>query len=78
MTSPSVAIEITAPAIDSVRITPSSPLAGDTLTANVTGHDVDGDSIAYSYQWFVNGVAVDGAPGATLDLAGIAGKHAIR
>ena len=69
VTSSAVTIGDTAPVIDSVSITPSSPLTNDVLTANVAGHDIDGDAVTYAYQWFQNGVAIDGATGAILDLS---------
>lgn len=38
-----------------VQITPDPATAGDDLTAEVTGVDADGDAIAYTYQWTVDG-----------------------
>ena len=57
------------PVIDSVVIGPSSPRTNDLLSATVTGHDPDGGSITYSYQWTKNGADISGASGPTLDLS---------
>src|SRR5205807_5587255 len=60
MTSPSVTVADTAPVINSVKITPSSPTTNQVLTANVTSHDDDGDTVRYTYQWFKNGTTASG------------------
>ena len=59
----------TAPVVDSVAITPASPRTNDTLTANVTSHDADGDALTTHYQWTRNGTDISGATGGTLNLA---------
>ena len=41
----------------------------DVLVANATGHDADGDTVAFAYQWTRNGVDLMGATGRTLDLS---------
>ena len=58
-----------APIVDSVTITPSVPLTDQTLTANVTSHDGNGDPLTTSYQWSRNGTPISGATSATLNLA---------
>jgi fibronectin type 3 domain-containing protein len=58
-----------APVVDSVAITPTSPLTNDTLTATVTAHDPNGDPITLAYQWTRNGVDIAGATASTLNLA---------
>ncbi len=56
-----------APAITSASITPASPKTDSTLTAVANGwSDLDGDSPAYTYQWYVDGVALGGATASTL------------
>ena len=40
-----------------------------TLTANVTSHDANGDTLTTSYQWLRAGLDIAGATNATLDLA---------
>ena len=45
-----------APVVDSVAIDQAAPLTNDTLSATVTSHDADGDTVATSYQWTKNGV----------------------
>jgi large repetitive protein len=59
----------TAPVVDSVTVTPASPTTGQTVTANVTSHDAEGNPLTTSYQWTRNGTNISGATGATLDLA---------
>ena len=46
-------------------------IVGDLLTANVASHDVDGDAVSYSYQWYLNGGVINGATGSTLDLSAV-------
>jgi hypothetical protein len=65
----SVTIVNSPPVIDSVTITPTSPRTNDVLTANVTSHDPDGDTVTYTYQWTKNGSPISGATGPTLNLA---------
>ena len=59
----------TAPVVDSVTITPASPTTNQTLTANVTSHDAEGDTLTTSYQWRRAGLDIVGATGSTLNLA---------
>ena len=59
----------TAPVVDSVTITPSSPTTNQTLTANVTSHDAESDPLTTSYQWARAGLDISGATSATLNLA---------
>jgi hypothetical protein len=50
-------ISNSAPSVASVSISPSGPIAGDTLTCGYSGFsDADGDSDASTYEWFVDGV----------------------
>ena len=67
--SANVALPNSPPVIDSVVISPSSPTSGQVLTANVTSHDPDVDTITTTYQWIKNGVDIAGATGSTLNLA---------
>jgi alpha-tubulin suppressor-like RCC1 family protein len=56
------------PVIQSVVITPNPAFADDTLLANLTASDADGDPISYTYQWRIEGaIEVDG------DLTGMLG-----
>ncbi|HZT91881.1 MAG TPA: hypothetical protein VFA05_07575 [Gaiellaceae bacterium] len=57
------------PVVDSVSVSPASPLTNDVLRAVVAAHDPDGDPLTFSYQWILNGVDLPGATGATLDLS---------
>ncbi len=63
-----VAID-TPPVVDSVPITPTSPTTTSTLTAAPTGHDPDGDTVTFLYQWSIPGQGnVTGATSSTLNL----------
>ena len=59
----------TAPVVDTATITPASPTTGQTLTANFTGHDADGDPLTPTYQWTRAALDIGGATSATLDLS---------
>jgi hypothetical protein len=59
----------TAPVIDTVTVSPSSPTTDQTLTATVTSHDAEGGPLTTSYQWTRNGTDIGGATAATLNLA---------
>lgn len=50
-----------------LHVMPLEPHAGNELTAVAEGEDVDGDSFELSYQWFVNGRALDGQTEAVLE-----------
>ena len=52
--------------IVSVSITPSPAYTDSTLTAAVNGVDPDGDTLAYTYVWRINGAVVVGQTAATL------------
>jgi fibronectin type 3 domain-containing protein len=67
--SDSVVVENQAPVMDSVSISPASPTTDQTLTANAVGHDPDGTTVTYHYQWANNGSDIPGATSATLDLS---------
>jgi len=58
-----------APVVDSVTLSPSSPRTNDVLLSSVTAHDADGDALSYSYEWLRNGAPVAGATGPSLDLS---------
>jgi len=46
------------PTISSVALTPTNAYAGDTLVCTPSGaHDIDGDAITFSFEWFVNGIS---------------------
>jgi REJ domain len=65
--SAQVVVDNTAPTSGAVTITPSSPTAGQTLTATPTGFvDADGDPLTYQYTWFHNGQLIARASNATL------------
>ncbi len=58
------------PVMDSVTINQASPHTNDTLTSTVAGHDPEGASVTYSYEWLRNGSAISGATSSSLNLSG--------
>ena len=54
--------------MNAASISPTLPFTDDALTVTVSGpNDNDGDSVTFSYQWYVNGAAVTfGGTGAAL------------
>lgn len=58
-----------APQILTLALSPDPPSATDTLTANVTTNDDDGDTVTLSYLWRLNGFELAGETSDTLDLA---------
>ena len=61
-------IENSAPAIESVSLSPSEVYTNDNITANVSVSDEDGDDISLSYAWYVDGSVV-AETGSSLDGA---------
>jgi hypothetical protein len=59
----------TAPVASSVTLTPGSVYTNDTLTATVTASDADGDTLAHSYAWYVEGALVQSGASSTLSGA---------
>ena len=64
-----ILLDNSAPVVDGVGVTPTSPRTGDLLSATASAHDVDGDAITFTYQWSRNGAPITGATGSSLDLA---------
>lgn len=58
VTSNVVVIDNTAPIMSTVTLSPSAPGTEDTITATPSATDADGDTVTYSYEWFVNGTSV--------------------
>ena len=56
----------TAPAVTTVTLTPTTVYTDDTLTASVSASDADGDTLSYSYDWYVDGVPRGSVASATL------------
>ena len=52
-----VMIDNLPPSVASISFMPDNPQAGSLITATAVGTDPDGDNVAFSYQWFANGVA---------------------
>ncbi|RYX82168.1 DUF11 domain-containing protein [bacterium] len=69
--SPQVTIINSVPVIDSVTITPTTPLTDSVLKANVAATDADDDTLTYGYEWRKNGelMAADYNYKETLDLS---------
>ncbi len=61
-------ITVAAPVVNSATIAPDNPSATTVLTAMPTGSDSGGNTVAFSYQWLQNEVAIPGATTATLNL----------
>ena len=72
--SDTVSIANQPPEVDSVVLSPSSPDTADTVSATVTTHDDDGDTVSVSYAWYVDGGLV-AATGSSLDGASWFDKH---
>jgi hypothetical protein len=66
VTSSSVTVSNSAPTVPAIAISPSAPVSGDALTCSVTSGatDADGDSLTYTFEWDVGGVAYTGASSA--------------
>ena len=59
----------TAPTVTTVTLSSSTVYTNDTLTAAVSATDLDGDTLSYSYDWYVDGVPRGSATSATLSGA---------
>jgi large repetitive protein len=57
------------PVIGSVTVDAASPRTNDTVHAVVEASDPDGDPVTLAYQWYLNGTAITGATGSSLDLS---------
>jgi len=57
------------PVVRSVSINQTSPRTNDTLNLTRDVTDLDGDSLALSYEWLKDGAVIPGANGPTLDLS---------
>ncbi|MFK7931253.1 MAG: hypothetical protein AB8H79_23925 [Myxococcota bacterium] len=65
----STGIVNTAPIVDSVALSPTSPMTNDVVSAAVESSDLDMDTVSYAFEWSVNGTVVAGASGPSLDGA---------
>lgn len=72
--SDSVSVFNQPPEVDSVVLSPSAPDTEDTVTATVSTHDDDGDTVTVSYAWYVDGGSISAA-GSSLDGASWFDKH---
>ncbi|MEC8425744.1 MAG: hypothetical protein VX000_18295, partial [Myxococcota bacterium] len=63
----STTIGNTPPTVSTPSLTPAIAYTNDTITANVTTSDDDGDSVGLSYDWMVDGVSVQTGSDNTLD-----------
>jgi formylglycine-generating enzyme required for sulfatase activity len=59
----------TAPTITRVTLSPSAVYTSSTITASVTSSDLDGDTVSYSYDWYVDGYPRGSSTSATLSGA---------
>ncbi len=58
-----VTIANTPPYVSTVNVTPPSPTTDQDLSCVVTGGDIDGDPVSYTYEWKVDGLSVSGDTG---------------
>jgi hypothetical protein len=58
MSATAVTISNTAPVTSSVSLTPTTAYESNTLTCTPTSTDADGDTISYTYAWYVNSAAI--------------------
>lgn len=65
VTSGSATVQNTAPVISGLTVSPSAPRTRDTVSVSISATDDDGDSLTYTYAWYVDGKVVSTA--ATLD-----------
>jgi hypothetical protein len=65
--SDAVKILNSSPVIEEVRIEPKMAYASETLKVYVKSHDIDGDSIYYTYQWEKNGAVLTEEKGEVLE-----------
>jgi hypothetical protein len=63
----SVTIGNTAPVAGVVTLAPTTAYTDDTLTATAGATDADGDTLAVTYAWYVDGLLVTSGVGNTLD-----------
>ena len=54
----SVTIQNIAPKVTAVTLSPSSVATNDTITASATATDADGDTVTFSYAWYVDSTLV--------------------
>ncbi|MBM4393870.1 MAG: LamG domain-containing protein, partial [Deltaproteobacteria bacterium] len=59
----------TPPAVSSVTLSPEDAYTDDVLTASASATDLDGDSLSYTYDWYVDGLLAQSGASATLDGA---------
>jgi len=60
--SDSVTIANSVPEFTQIRILPESFKPGDTFSVEASASDVDGDEVAISYEWILNGMSVSNDP----------------
>jgi hypothetical protein len=68
-TSGSVTIGNSLPVLTSVTLAPEVAYTNDTLTASASATDADGDTLSYTYDWYVDGTLVQS--GASDTLSGV-------
>lgn len=64
VSSTPVEVQNSAPSIGRVAISPAQPTSSDTLDVEIIADDPDGDTLTYTYTWFVDGA--EAGSGSTL------------
>ncbi len=72
----SVAIQNSAPVVDSVDLSPTVVYTDDTVAVTVVSHDDEGDTVSLAYTWTVDGVLV-ATTGSSLDGTTAFAKHQV-
>ncbi len=68
MATAPVLVDDTAPVITAATLSTTAPTSDQMVDVDVTSTDVDGDTVSYNYEWFVNGTSVSTARSLSGDL----------
>lgn len=62
-------VQNSTPVVHAVTLSPASPTTLSTVVASVDASDVDGDSLTYTYTWYIDEVEASSATGSSLSSA---------
>ena len=71
----STSISNAPPEVTNVTLSPTTIYTDDIVTATATGTDVDGQSVTFTYDWYVDGTSVQNGTANTLDGTTHFSKH---